>query len=73
MIWIGGDLNLPDIDWQDESIKGNNYPKRISELVIETMQDTAMQQIVNFPTRGTRRLLHQQTNPGQQMRANTWH
>ena len=24
-IWIGGDANLPDIDWSNSSITGNNY------------------------------------------------
>jgi hypothetical protein len=26
IIWIGGDANLPDIDWQNDSIQGHNYP-----------------------------------------------
>ena len=24
-IWIGGDFNLPDIDWKTNSIVGHNY------------------------------------------------
>ena len=30
IIWIGGDANLPDIDWQNDSIQGHNYPAGIS-------------------------------------------
>ena len=33
-IWFGGDFNLPDIDWQTNSIRGNQYPKEINETAI---------------------------------------
>ena len=51
-IWIGGDFNLPDIDWTSDSIAGNNYPIKINECILETINETALSQIVDFPTRG---------------------
>ena len=32
ILWIAGDLNLPDINWTDSSIAGNNYPLRIKKV-----------------------------------------
>ena len=26
ILWVAGDLNLPDINWTDSNIAGNNYP-----------------------------------------------
>ena len=30
-IWIGGDFNLPDIDWEVKSINNYQYPKQQKE------------------------------------------
>ena len=30
-IWIGGDANLPDIDWKNDTVSANQCPKEISE------------------------------------------
>ena len=49
--WIGGDLNLPDIDWSTNSIAGHQYPKALNESFINMMEDTSMEQLVDFPTR----------------------
>ena len=51
-VWFAGDLNLPDIDWDTESMTSCNYPRRISECMLDTMHDLSMEQIVNFSTRG---------------------
>ena len=34
-IWIGGDINLSDIDWKTNSIVSNNYPIPINKSIID--------------------------------------
>ena len=53
IFWLGGDFNLPDINWQNQDIPGNQYLKSINEIFLEMSQDLGLQQIVDFPTRGT--------------------
>ena len=55
-VWLGGDLNLPDITWDSESITANNYPKRISECMLDTMHYLGLEQVVDFSTRGSNTL-----------------
>jgi len=50
-IWIGGDLNLPDIDWSDNSIKSHQYLKKVNETFLETIDSCHFDQMVDFPTR----------------------
>lgn len=49
--WIGGDLNLPDIDWSTNSIVRHQYPKALNESFINMMEDTNTEQLIDFPTR----------------------
>ena len=49
--WLGGDMNLPDIDWSTNSITGHRYSKSINEAFLEMMGDTNIEQLVDFPTR----------------------
>ena len=49
--WIGGDWNLPDINWETNSITGHQYPKPINETFIDMMNVCNLEQIVDFPTR----------------------
>ena len=51
ILWLGGDFNLPDIDWKTFAIVGHQYPRAISENFISTMTATGLDQVVNFPTR----------------------
>ena len=51
-LWIGGDLNLPDITWESKIISSYQYPKQINESFIEAMDSNNLDQIVRFPTRG---------------------
>jgi hypothetical protein len=53
VLWIAGDLNLPDIEWSSESIIGNRYPKIFNEIMLDMTNDLAVEQMVNFPTRNT--------------------
>ena len=50
-ICIGGDANLPDIDWANDTITGNKYPKDINEHFLCTKSDMGLNQIIDFPTR----------------------
>lgn len=54
-IVLGGDFNLPDIDWETLSIKKKTKPQYghlINEKMIEIVKDFNLTQIVNKPTRG---------------------
>ena len=50
-IWIGGDWNLPDIDWSTNTIVSHNYSKQINETAINMVYDCNLDQIIDFPTR----------------------
>ena len=49
---IGGDFNLPDINWITEEIVGNQYPFALNSLFLNMAQDLFLNQIVDKPTRG---------------------
>ncbi|XP_063969561.1 uncharacterized protein LOC135157548 [Lytechinus pictus] len=51
-IWISGDLNLPDINWQTETVTGHQYNLGVNSAFLSTFQDLCLSQIVDFPTRG---------------------
>ena len=51
IMWIGGDFNLPDIDWEKFSVTGTQYPGAISNSLISIMSETGLDQVVSFPTR----------------------
>ena len=48
---LGGDFNLPDFVWQDMSISGSQYPRRVSETFLNIIADNNLEQQVDFPTR----------------------
>ena len=50
-IWVAGDFNLPDINWNCDSIQGNRNPVKVNEMLLNTVQDLDLDQIVKFPTR----------------------
>ena len=50
-IWIGGDFNLPDIDWETNSIVSHNYLIPINKSILDMIQDLGAEQMVDFPTR----------------------
>ncbi len=51
-IWICGDTNLPDIDWETTQIVSHQYRVAINETFLDTLADCGLDQVVNFPTRG---------------------
>ena len=55
-IWIGGDMNLPDIEWETEKLTNNQYTHSISYSFLDTIANTGIQHIVNFPTRNNNTL-----------------
>ena len=50
-LWIGGDASLPDIDWSNSSITGNNYCIPINTAFVNMVHDICAEQVVTFPTR----------------------
>ena len=56
IVWLAGDLNLPNIDWNCNCVSSNNYPTQLCETLINTMLDHNLSQLVDFPTRNN--ILH---------------
>ena len=50
-IWIGGDLNLPNIEWSSNSITDNRYPIILCDQILDFVSDYGYSQIVQSPTR----------------------
>ncbi|CAC5410107.1 unnamed protein product [Mytilus coruscus] len=48
---IGGDFNLPDINWSEQSILNRQYPIRTNQTFLEIVADNGLEQIVHFTTR----------------------
>ena len=55
-LWIGGDINLPDIDWETNSLIGYSTTRLINNTFIECLEHNNLDQIVSFPTRGNKTL-----------------
>ena len=51
-IWLAGDLNLPDINWDRDTIVNHQYSIAINESYISCFNDAGLEQMVDFPTRG---------------------
>lgn len=48
---IGGDFNLPDIDWSNNTVSSKFYPHRVNQTFLNLHQDLGLEQVVDFPTR----------------------
>ena len=55
-IWLGGDTNHPDIDWESNQVVRHQYPRALNESFLQAIADAGLEQLVNFPTRGDRTL-----------------
>ena len=65
LFWVGGDFNLPDIDWQIDTITGHQYPSALNTKFLDTINELGWNQIVNFSTRKNNILdLFLTNNPG---------
>ena len=52
VIWLAGDLNFPNIDWNSYCINGHNYPLQLRMWkFIDTLLDPNLFQFVGSPTR----------------------
>ena len=51
-IWVAGDLNLPDINWEQDTVVNHQYPIALNECYLSCFNDVGIEQMVNFPTRG---------------------
>ena len=49
-LWIGGDINLPDIDWSDGSIIGHCNSLDLNNTFLDFLDDNALSQMVDLPT-----------------------
>ena len=36
-LWIGGDFNLPDIDWTKHTVTGHQYLRGINDTILDTV------------------------------------
>ena len=53
IIILGGDFNLPSIDWTSESIGPSpRYGKKVNEKMMEIYYNNSLHQLVDFPTHG---------------------
>ena len=50
-IWIGGDMNQPDINWESNIISSHQYNKELNESFLSFLYDGNLDQLINFPTR----------------------
>ena len=50
-IWVGGDFNFPGIDWDNMKTLPNNPSSNLSEILLETIGDHLLTQVLNHPTR----------------------
>jgi hypothetical protein len=41
--FLGGDFNLPDIDWESSTVKGHQLPRRVNEEFISMQHDLAFE------------------------------
>ena len=51
VIWIAGDLNLPNIDWIHYNLLSNSYPSSLCNLFLDFILEFGFVQLVDFPTR----------------------
>jgi hypothetical protein len=50
-IWIGGDFNIPHVDWSEAKILPGNLNVKKCNIVIDLMNDIAVTQVNSQPTR----------------------
>ena len=51
-LWIAGDVNLPDIDWPNNTIQSHLYTCSLNQIFLDFLHTNALIQMVDFPTRG---------------------
>ena len=72
MVLLGGDFNLPDIDWESNSVKPNSSRPQIHNKFIDSFRDHDLEQVVTLYTRDDNTLDLLLTNtPGKVNRVET--
>ena len=51
IFWLCGDFNLPDIDWDSNTITGHQYSLAVNQLFLDLFSDLGLTQTVKEPTR----------------------
>ena len=51
-IWIGGDANLTDIEWDRNVVNDNSYKHVVNQLYLDNILNTSSELVVRFPTHG---------------------
>ena len=51
LIWIAGDLNLPNIDWKHHNLLSSSHPSSLCNIFIDFILEFGFVQLVDFPTR----------------------
>ena len=49
--WLGGETNLPGIDWKTGTFTGHSYSVSINQTYKGTFNHVGCEQMLNFPTR----------------------
>ena len=62
-VWIGGNFNLPDTNWETRSVISHQYSKDINDKCLEVIHDCYLEQLATFPTWG-RNALDLMLTPG---------
>jgi hypothetical protein len=62
--WIGGDFNLPDVNWSSLTVTSNQYSYAMTDTYLDILRNCNVEQIVDFPTRGNKTLDIFLSNPG---------
>ena len=55
-ILLGGDFNMPGVDWSEGRVPTGTPHRKQARLLLETMQELNLTQVVDIPTRGTNTL-----------------
>ena len=55
-ILIGGDFNLPNIIWEERRVPPSTPHRKQAKLLLDTMNELTLEQVVDIPTRGTNTL-----------------
>ena len=63
-VWIGGDFNLGDINWDTHTVTSSCRQPKLSQSLLDLTEDESLTQVVDIPTRNERILdLFLTTNP----------
>ena len=50
IVILGGDFNIPDIDWKQMTTSGSQYLTKVNKIFLDITADNNFEQLVDFPT-----------------------